>query len=67
LCHQDADGTELAQPVGVALVRFPGAYGGLVHRTKGNVSMGDKVRVVLKEKPKRTGTILDIEYFEKIS
>ena len=66
MCHRDAEGNELAQPVGVALVRFAGAYGGLVHRTKGSLSMGDKVRVVFKEKPKRTGSILDIEYFEKI-
>lgn len=67
VCHQDADGKNFPQPVGVALVRFPSAHGGLVHKTKGNVSIGDKVRVVFKDKSKRTGSMLDIEYFEKIS
>jgi hypothetical protein len=66
-CTQDSEGKPLPRPVGVALVRFPSAHGGLVHKTKGEVSVGDKVRVVFKEKSKRTGSILDIEYFEKIA
>ena len=65
-CHQDADGKDLPEPIGVALVRFPSAHGGLVHKTKGKVAIGDRVRLVLKEKSKRTGSILDIEYFEKV-
>jgi uncharacterized OB-fold protein len=65
ICQQDGDGKQLRDPVGVALVRFPSAHGGLVHKTKGQVSIGDKVRLVFKEKSKRTGSILDIEYFEK--
>jgi hypothetical protein len=65
-CTQDNEGKPLPQPVGVVLVRFPFAHGGLVHKTKGEVSVGDKVRVVFKEKSKRTGSILDIEYFEKV-
>ena len=65
-CHQDADGKELAHPVGVALVRFQGAHGGIVHKTKGDLSIGDRVRVVFKERSKRVGSILDVEYFEKI-
>jgi uncharacterized OB-fold protein len=48
-------------------VRFPSAHGGLVHKVKGEVAIGDKVRVVFKEKSKRTGSILDIEHFEKIT
>ncbi len=67
LSHRDADGKELAEPVGVALVRFPQAYGGLVYKTKGNMSIGDRVRVVFKERSKRTGSILDIEYLEKVT
>lgn len=55
MCNLDADGKQLPQPVGVALVRFAGAHGGLVHKTKGKVSIGDKVRVVLKDRSKRTG------------
>ncbi len=64
-CYQDADGKNLPEPVTVALVRFPSAHGGIVHRAKGEVSIGDKVHLVFKEKSKRTGSILDIEYFEK--
>lgn len=66
LCQFDADGKELPEPVGVALVQFPSAHGGLVHKTEGKVSIGDRVRVAFKEKAKRTGSILDIEHFEKI-
>ena len=67
MCHQDAEGKELAQPVGVALVRFQGAHGGIVHKIKANASIGDRVRAVFKERSKRVGSILDIEHFEKMS
>ena len=66
LCHRDSAGNELAQPIGVALVRFQGAHGAIVHKTKGVLSIGDKVRAVFVPKPKRAGSILDIEHFEKI-
>lgn len=65
-CYQDADGERLPQPVTVVLARFPLAHGGIVHNANGQVSIGDKVRVVFKEKSKRTGSILDIAYFEKV-
>jgi uncharacterized OB-fold protein len=65
-CFQDADGKDLPEPVIVALVRFPSAHGGIVHRVKEQVAIGDKVRLVFKEKSKRKGSILDIEYFEKM-
>ena len=65
-CGRDADGKALTDPVTIALVRFPSAHGGLVHRVKGPINIGDKVRVVFKEKPKRTGSILDIEHFERV-
>jgi uncharacterized OB-fold protein len=67
VCKQDSDGKDLPTPATVALVRFPSAHGGLVHKVKGEVAIGDKVRVVFKEKSKRTGSILDIEHFEKIT
>ena len=67
VCREDSDGKDFPQPVTVALVRFPLAHGGLVHKMKGEVAVGDKVHVVFKEKSKRTGSILDIEYFEKIT
>lgn len=66
MCSQDPDGKELPQPVPVALVRFPSAHGGIVHRAKEELSIGDHVRVAFKDKSKRTGSILDIEYFERI-
>jgi uncharacterized OB-fold protein len=65
-CRQDAEGNELSEPVTVALVRFPSAHGGLVHKVKGSVAVGDNVRVVFKAKSERTGSILDIEHFERV-
>jgi uncharacterized OB-fold protein len=67
LCRLDPEGKPLPEPVGVAFVRFPSAHGGLVHKLKGKASIGDKVRVVFKEKSKRVGSIMDIECFEKVS
>ncbi len=63
LCHQDSTGKELSERVGVALVGFPGAHGGLDHRTKGVTTIGDKVRAVFVAKSRRVGSILDIECF----
>ncbi len=65
VCRKGPDGKDLPQPTTVAFVRFQSAHGGLVHKVKGSVSVGDKVRVVFREKSKRTGSILDIDYFEK--
>jgi uncharacterized OB-fold protein len=66
ICTQDSDGRTLPEPESIALVRFPSAHGGLVHRTKEEVNIGDKVRIVFKEKQKRVGSVLDIEYFERV-
>ena len=66
VCTQDNEGKQLAEPVNVAFVRFTSAHGGLIHRTSGEVCVGDKVRAVFKDKSSRTGSILDIKYFEKI-
>jgi len=65
ICTLDKEGKKLPEPVNVAFVQFPSAHGGLIHRTKGEVCVGDKVRAVFKPKSSRTGSILDIEYFEK--
>lgn len=65
VCHQDAEGKSLSEPTEIALVRFQGAYGAIVHRCRQPLSAGDKVRLVFKEKSMRTGSILDIEGFEK--
>ena len=66
VCTQDREGKQLAEPVNVAFVRFPSAHGGLIHRTNGEVCVGDKVHLVFKDKSSRTGSILDIECFEKV-
>jgi uncharacterized OB-fold protein len=66
ICRKDPDGKDLSDPISIALVRFPSAHGGIVHRTKTQLQIGDKVRAVFKEKSKRTGSIMDIEYFEKM-
>ncbi len=65
MCELDADGKRLGEPMGVAFVRFQGAHGGLVHRTRGAVDIGDKVRAVFKDMEERTGSIQDIRYFER--
>lgn len=65
ICRKDSEGNDLANPIAIALVRFPNAHGGIVHKTNAPMTIGDQVRAVFKEKSKRTGSILDIEYFEK--
>jgi uncharacterized OB-fold protein len=65
ICHRDAEGRELIEPVVVAFIRFPSAHGGIIHRAKGPIAVGDKLHPVFKERSKRTGSILDIEHFEK--
>jgi len=68
--HIDLDGNRLKEPVLVALVKFDGVYGGLVHRLgrveADKVSIGMPVEMVLKSKTKRVGSILDIDYFKPI-
>lgn len=64
----DLDGFRLKEPVILALVKFDGVYGGLVHKVEeisaDNVKIGMKVSAVFKEK--RKGSILDIKYFKPI-
>jgi hypothetical protein len=66
ICIQDNEGKQLREPVNVAFVRFPSIHGGLIHRVNSEVCVGDRVRAVFKPKSNRTGSILDIEYFEKL-
>jgi len=65
-CHRDSNGEALISPTMVALVRFNHTHGGIVHYVHGDVVIGDKVRAIFKEKSQRTGSILDIAYFERI-
>jgi uncharacterized OB-fold protein len=64
-CRKDHEGKDLPNPVFIALVRFPSAHGGIVHKARAQLEIGDKVHAVFKEKSMRTGSILDIEFFEK--
>ncbi len=63
----DDQGDPLHKPVLWGLVRFDGAKGGFVHRLLAApeaVEVGMAVRVVLKEKGERAGSITDILGFE---
>ena len=64
----DLDGSRLEEPVILALVKFDGVYGGIVHKVEevsaDDVKIGMKVSAVFKEK--REGSILDIKYFKPI-
>ena len=66
--YVDLDGARLSEPVLLALVKFPGVYGGLVHRLgemkPEEVEIGMPVEIVLKPKTQRIGSILDIKYFK---
>lgn len=66
----DLDGSRLQEPVIIALVKFNGIYGGIIHRidevSAQEVNIGMKVVAVFKEKDEREGSILDIKYFKPI-
>ena len=67
-CYVDHDGRRLKQPSGLALVQLEGATTLLLHRLldvddPAHLSIGSRVKVVIKPKTKRTGSILDIEGF----
>lgn len=64
----DVDGKKLQKPVIYALVKFEGAYGGLIHKigeTKPEkVKIGMKVEAVFKPSLDRKASINDIKYFK---
>jgi hypothetical protein len=68
IAYVDLDGARLTEPILLALVKFPGVYGGLVHRLSEvkpeEVEIGMPVEVVLKPREERIGSILDIKYFK---
>ena len=64
----DRDGRPLARPEVWALVQLDGATTVLLHRLlevsdPSTIKIGEKVEAVLKPKPRRTGSILDITGF----
>lgn len=63
--HRGVDGGLLTEPETLALIQLDGADDLLVHRMEkaDGVSIGDRVKAVLKKADKRQGSILDVLYF----
>jgi uncharacterized protein len=67
-CNVDHDGKQLKPPLALALAQLDGATTLLLHRLldvtdPARVSIGSRVRAVIKPKAQRSGSILDIEGF----
>ncbi len=62
----DIDGSKLEKPVIYALIKFDGVDGGLIHKIgeTDKVSIGMKVKAVLKPPKERKASINDIKYFK---
>ncbi len=58
-------GERLAEPVAFAYIIFEGVSGGLLHKVAKGVRVGSSVKPRFKPKRERTGSILDIELFER--
>lgn len=62
--------TSMDQPGVLALIRFDGAHGGIVHRLgeidPADVEIDMPVEAVLKPQKEREGSILDIRYFKPV-
>jgi len=70
-CAIDHDGRDLVEPLVLALVQLEGSTTTFLHRLlkvrqPSQVSIGGRVKVMIKPKAKRTGSILDIEGFQLI-
>jgi uncharacterized OB-fold protein len=71
MCSVDHEGQRLKQPFALALVQLEGATTFFLHRVldvsdPSQLSIGRRVKVIIKPKAKRTGSILDIEGFRLI-
>ena len=68
---RDRAGNQTHMPTVVALVKFDGVKGGIVHKLEVDdpekVAMGLKVEPVLKEPAERTGALTDILAFRPLS
>ncbi len=66
----DKSGNKTTEPTLVALVKFDGVTGGIVHRLEAEapekVTIGLKVEPVLRERNNRTGALTDIVYFKPL-
>lgn len=70
-CSVDRDGSPLRRPLALALVQLDGATTFFLHRLldvsdPSQVRIGSRVKVEIKPKSKRTGSILDIEGFRLV-
>lgn len=67
---KERSGKRSDQPTLVALVKFEGVKGGMVHKLDvndaGKVTVGMKVRPILKSAPERTGSLTDILAFKPV-
>jgi uncharacterized OB-fold protein len=67
VAYVDVDGTTLKEPIIYALIKFPGAEGGLVHRLgevePHKVEIGMAVEAVFKPQAERSKNINDIKHF----
>ncbi|MFQ5908778.1 MAG: Zn-ribbon domain-containing OB-fold protein [Thermoplasmata archaeon] len=69
VAYVDEKGEKLARPKVLALVRFPGATGGLIHTVdlpEKDVHRGMEVEVVYLPRGLRQGSLLDILHFKAI-
>jgi len=70
LCHVDCDRRPLRRPRAWALVQLDGTTTVLLHKllgvTRPDPLIGRRVEVVIKPKPRRRGSILDIEGFRLV-
>lgn len=66
--HLDLFDQPLSQPQQVALIRFEGVRGGILHHLLDSepVGPGDRVKPVLRPPEERTGTITDIRGFRRV-
>lgn len=68
ISHVSIDGTRSNKPKVLALIKFSGVKGGLIHWLdnvdKKKLRIGMKVKPIFRPRSRRTGTINDIEYFE---
>ncbi len=63
----DKAGNKMAEPTTVALIKFDGVKGGIMHRiepaSSAGLTVGTKVEPVLRERNIRTGALTDILFF----
>jgi hypothetical protein len=67
--YVDVNSEKLKEPIIMALIKLDGADSVFVHKLGEirNVSIGMRVKAVLKPRNERKGSILDIKYFKPIS